>query len=295
MTALILDGKKVREEIQEILTHEISLCVVKPKLVIIHVGDNPESHTYIRQKINFGNRIGAHVELVQISQENAQQEELVDIITAYNRNDGVHGIIVQLPLPESIEKEVILNTISPLKDVDGLNRENQELLEHGDPRFVPATARGIFALLDAYDISVFEKKVVVVGRSLLVGRPVADMARLRGGEVTVVHSKTENPIPVIRESDIVIVAAGVRHLIGVESVRTGQVIIDVGIHVDEKDSFRIISGDVDFESVKNRVMAISPVPGGVGVMTVVSLFLNLLDAWNMQEKLVRNSDIIRHI
>ncbi len=282
MTAFILDGKKVRAVIQETLTHTISLCEVKPKLVIIHVGDNSESQTYIRQKINFGKTIGAHVELIQISHEKAQQEALIDIIKTCNQDDSIHGIIVQLPLPVSIEKEVILNTISSLKDVDGLTQDNQELLERGSPRFVPATARGIFVLLDAYEISVYKKKVVVIGRSLLVGRPVADLARMRGGEVTVIHSKTENPIPIIHDSDIVIVAAGVRHLVGIESVRSGQVIVDVGIHVEEKDGSRIISGDVDFESVKHAVMAISPVPGGVGVMTVSALFLNLIDAWNIQ-------------
>lgn len=284
MSALILDGKKSRNAICEKLKKEINFLGISPCLVIFQVGGNSESDVYIQQKIAFGTSIGARVVLEKIDDNNQSENTLIEKIKNCNEDESVHGIIVQLPLPKEIDKEKILSAISPVKDVDGLHPENIELLFKGTPRFVPATARGIFSLLDFYNISVEGKKVVVVGRSDLVGKPVALLAQSRGALVTVCHSKTENVPSITKTVDIVIVATGKEGLVGREYISSGQVVVDVGIHSRMVNGQKLISGDVKFDEVRDVVGAITPVPGGVGPMTVASLFENLVDActWNQK-------------
>jgi len=279
MPAIILQGRKARDVISKKLKDEIQSLGISPCLVIFQVGNNPGSDVYVEQKIFFGTSIGINVRHERIEEGGESEEKIIARIEELNHDDLTHGIIVQLPLPIGINKEKIFSTIIPTKDVDGLHPENLGLLLKGIPRFVPATARGVFSLLDFYQIPVESKHVVVVGRSDLVGKPVGLVALLRGATVTVCHSKTENLSQFTKTADIIIVATGKKGLIGLEHVSPGQVVVDVGIHAEVVDGKKIFSGDVLFDEVKDVVGAITPVPGGVGPMTVLSLFENLLDAF----------------
>lgn len=284
MPAFIIDGKKAREVIRTRLQEEVASFSVSPYLVIFQVGENPESDVYVKQKILFGTSIGAKVTHARIPLGEQSEKILIEKIKECNADKTVHGIIVQLPLPNDFQKEEILSRIDPEKDVDGLHEQNRILLERGTPRFIPATARGIFSLLDFYSISVKGKKVVVLGRSELVGKPTALLARVRGGLVTVCHSKTEDVPSITKTADVVIVAVGKEGLIGKEYVSEGQVVIDVGIHSQTHDGKKTLHGDVKFDEVSQVVSAITPVPGGVGPMTVSALFENLLDAVKLHAK-----------
>ncbi len=287
---LLLDGKKVRDEIAAKLREHISTCSTKPKLVVIQVGENEESATYIRQKKLFGESIGALVEHVQLP-PHATEQDLFATIEALNVDASVHGIIVQMPIPESMDKSAVVDAIAPEKDVDGLGRDNiKALWENRKDGFVPATTKGVMALLEYYNIPVAGKHVVVVGRSSLVGKPTAQALLNADATVTIAHRKTQNFSEVTKMADILIVAAGKPHFIQQDDVREGQVVIDVGItavtgeKLDEEVAEKTIAGDVHFDVVKDIVAAISPVPGGVGPMTVASLFQNLLEAYERQQK-----------
>jgi methylenetetrahydrofolate dehydrogenase (NADP+)/methenyltetrahydrofolate cyclohydrolase len=277
----ILDGKKVRDNISEKIKEELNKIKAKPKLVIIQVGDDERSTIYVRQKKLFGEKLGFEVEHISLDKD-IKQEEVISKIEVFNSEKTVNGIIVQLPLPKNFDVYKIVDSISPEKDVDGLNSINiAKLVRDESLSFIPATTKGILSLLDFYNIDVSGKKVVVVGRSLLVGRPTVFSMLNRSATVTVCHSKTTNLKEEVKNADIVIVAVGKPNLIAEDFVREGQVIIDVGItKVGDK-----LFGDVDFESVSNKVEAITPVPGGVGPMTVVSLFENLLLAYKKQHNL----------
>lgn len=282
---IVLDGKKVRDNIAQTLRAKIEAFSPKPKLCIIQVGENEESATYIRQKKVFGESIGAIVEHLKLSAD-ITEVKLLQIIDEYNADTSVHGIIVQLPIPSHLSQEVIVDAILPTKDVDGLGRVNVKLLwENKGGGFLPATTRGIMTLLSYYGISVAGKHVVVVGRSSLVGKPTALALLNADATVTLAHKKTMHLSAITRLADILIVAAGKPHFIQQEHIREGQIIIDVGItavtgeKLDDEIAGKTITGDVHFEGVKNIVSAISPVPGGVGPMTVASLFENLIEAY----------------
>lgn len=281
---ILLDGKKVRDEIAKTLRAKIEAFSEKPKLCIIQVGDNEESSTYIRQKKVFGESIGAVVAHLKLSAD-ITEGKLLQIIDEYNSDASVHGIIVQLPIPPHLSQKSIVDAILPTKDVDGLGSVNVRLLwENKGGGFLPATTRGIMTLLSYYQISVAGKHAVVVGRSSLVGKPTALALLNADATVTIAHKKTSNLSSITRLADILIVAVGKPHFIQKEHVREGQTVIDVGItavtgeKLDEEIAERTITGDVHFEGVKNIVSAISPVPGGVGPMTVASLFENLVEA-----------------
>lgn len=274
---LILDGRVVRDAIRKRLKKEFAKRA--PTLAIVQVGDDPASGSYIRQKALFGARVGARV-IHEKLPAGTSENDVASCISALSANPSVFGIIVQLPLPTHLEKEKILNLVPPEKDVDGL--------ANGSP-FVPATARGVLELLSHYGISVAGKKIVVFGRSLIAGGPIAQLLSEKGARVSVVHSKTPalEAQKISRKSDIVVVAIGKPKYIGRDFFRDDktQIVIDVGINrvttgeslAEEVPSTNLI-GDVDFDEVKKMVSAISPVPGGVGPMTVACLFENLRDA-----------------
>ena len=294
----ILDGKVVNEKIAEQLRIEIAKRGTRPKLVIIQVGDVPESNAYIGRKKAFGQKIGAEVKLKRFP-ETISQKELVGQIIVYNRDPQYHGIIVQMPIPAHLDKDTIIDSINPQKDVDGLTSVNlKHLWENDNEGYTPATTKGILTLLAYYKIPISRQKVVVVGRSFLVGKPTALTFLNRDATVTICHKETRNLKLETRNADILVVAAGKPNLITKDHVRRGQVVVDVGINVindrqttnakrltqkpETEPVDRKIVGDVDFDAVSKIVSAITPVPGGIGPMTVASLFENLLETYKSQ-------------
>lgn len=285
MPAEILSGNKIRDERLVLLAKIFSNIKPTPELAIIQVGDRPDSTSYIGAKIDFAKKLGVVVRHIHMP-INVDQIKVIEEIKKCNSDTGVRGIIVQLPLPANIDRDAVISAIDPEKDIDGLTPTNVYLLSIDDQNaIIPATARGVIELLSYYKIPLQEKKITVIGRSALVGRPIAQLLSNMGSVVTVAHSKTEDLVKETQEADIVIVAVGKSRLIGPKHVHRGQVIIDVGINrdgeVDIKTGRSRLIGDVDFEAVSHIIGssgAISPVPGGVGPMTVLSLFENLADA-----------------
>jgi methylenetetrahydrofolate dehydrogenase (NADP+) / methenyltetrahydrofolate cyclohydrolase len=272
MTAMIIDGRKARQALLPKLIEKISGLSFVPTLAIIQVGDRPDSTSYIKAKKSLAKKIGVNLKHLQLS-ENVSQEKVIDIIREYNADSNIQGIIVQLPLPTNIKRDVIINTIDSVKDIDALTDVSIRKWSKGEG-ILPATARGIHELLDFYDIKLRNKRIAVVGRSELVGKPIAAMCRNGGAVVTVCHSKTPDLAAETRKVDIIICAVGKPGLIQAKHVTEEQIVIDVGINRKEDGT---LVGDVDFDSVKNIVDAITPVPGGVGQMTVLALFENLAD------------------
>lgn len=289
----ILDGRIVRDKIMADLKKKIAKLGMAPNLAIIMIGNNPDSAIYVKNKISFAQKIGANAYVVDIRplrrdlfpnsrshlDDSITQEILLAEIKKLNEDESVNGIIIQSPLPAPLDWAQAVEAVAPEKDVDGLCSINvKKLLASDKSGFVPATARGVLSLLNYYQIPIKGEKIVVMGRSVLVGKPVAILMQNNGATVTVVHSKTINPEKETRQADILIVAIGKPELIGADYVKEGQVIIDVGItSIINADGTKKVLGDIDFESIKNIVSAISPVPGGVGPMTVASLFQNLVE------------------
>lgn len=280
---LILDGTIARKHYEKELQGFIAKLAQKPKLAIIQVGANENSTAYIEQKKKCGARVGVEIDHVRLS-ENSSFEDLKLEIERQNKDDSVSGIIVQLPLPAHLEKQAVIDCIDRGKDVDGLTSLNKELLQKGDVRaFVPATAQGVMSLLSYYKIAVKGKKAAVLGRSDLVGKPTALVLSRAGAEVTVCHSKTPNTKEIALASDIVVVAIGKPELIDETYVKRDQVIVDIGFNsvkgaLLEEIPVKKAVGDVSFAKVAPIVSAITPVPGGVGPMTVISLMENVFKA-----------------
>jgi len=278
----ILDGKKVREHVLYGLKKEIESLGAPLCLVIIQVGEREDSSTYVRTKKQFGNDVGVEVRHMSFPESVTTREVLTEI-QKLNEDLSVHGIIVQLPLPTALEKDTLLNAIHPHKDVDGLGMVNlQKLWEAREDVILPATTRGILTLLNHYEIQIAGKKVVILGRSSLVGKPTALAFLNEDATVTVCHSKTEDIEEVAKSADILVVAIGKPEFVKKTFVHENQVVIDVGINsqdygkLDDELLLPSLVGDVDYSEVKEVVKAITPVPGGVGQMTVVSLFQNLV-------------------
>lgn len=279
--SLLLDGLHVREVLSADLATTIRALDTQPTLVIFQVGNRLDSTSYINQKKKFAEKIGVRVVHEHFS-ESVSQQEVQEYITKANADKGVHGIIVQIPLPMSLNKNEVIETIDPKKDVDGLTSTNVHLLEKGLDGIIPATARGVLSLLDFYTIEIKGKKVVVVGRSALVGRPVALALEHRGAIVSVGHNETEDLKSLTRTADILVVAIGDPEFITEEYLIPGQTIIDIGITAIEKNGERKIVGDVNADAARTMAGAYTPVPGGVGPLTVLSLFQNLVQAYNIQ-------------
>jgi methylenetetrahydrofolate dehydrogenase (NADP+)/methenyltetrahydrofolate cyclohydrolase len=278
----ILDGKIPREEIRSQLAGFVTNAQDKPTLAIIQVGDRPDSTAYIEQKKKFADSIGAKVIHKRFPNE-VGQEELVSAIQTFNADKDIHGILIQIPLPPHLDKETLIDTVNPGKDVDGLTSANFKRLfeENMKAGFIPATAKGVVALLDFYKIEISKKKVVVVGRSSLVGKPTALALLNRDATVTIAHKETQNLAELTKTADILIVAIGDPEFITKDYVKEGQTVIDVGINPD--GTGRVV-GDVKRSDIESIVGAISPVPGGVGPMTVASLFQNLIEAYDRSKE-----------
>jgi methylenetetrahydrofolate dehydrogenase (NADP+)/methenyltetrahydrofolate cyclohydrolase len=274
---MILDGKIVAGQIKQILQKEIATSGKRPpRLVIITVGEDPASKVYVRNKIRACEEVGIDVGHYVANLDTTTPENLKMIIRAYNETDTIDGIMVQLPLPEGFDEREIIDTIDPSKDVDGLTTTNIGKLRSGQPCFQPCTARGVIDLLDYYGIEMDGKNVAIVGRSNIVGRPLADLMMARGATVTQCHSRTKYLGDHTEYADIIVSAVGKPKFINFDYLGSGKVVIDVGINRDENGK---LCGDVDFDEVKDYCSAITPVPGGVGPMTVAELLRNTVEAW----------------
>lgn len=271
----ILDGKAVAQEVKEEVTAAVSLLDYQPGLATILVGDDPASHTYVRGKRRDAEQVGirsVHHEL----DSSMSQEDLVQLVAELNRDESVDGILVQLPLPFDLDGEATVEAIDPAKDVDGLHPFNLGKLMLGKPGLRPCTPMGVVRILDHYGIETAGARAVIVGRSFLVGRPLAMILSERGVDstVSVAHSRTDDLVSVTREADILIAAAGSPGLIGRDHVKPGATVIDVGVNRTDEG----LVGDVDFDAVVDVAGAITPVPGGVGPMTRAMLLVNTLRA-----------------
>ena len=271
--AQIIDGKQIAKEIKDKLKEEVSALNEKGIhicLAVIQVGQDAASSVYVNNK----KKACAYVGIESVSyelDEDTTEEELVKLIETLNQTEKVHGILVQLPLPKQIDEDRIIRTISPDKDVDGFHPVSVGRLWLGEKGFVSCTPAGIIQLLKYSGIEIAGKECVVVGRSNIVGKPMAALLLRENGTVTVAHSKTENLKEVTRRADILIAAVGRPKMITAEYIKEGAVVIDVGIH---RDTNNHLCGDVDFEDVYSKVSAITPVPGGVGPMTIAMLMDN---------------------
>src|SRR3989344_2228287 len=276
---LLLDGRKIQSGRIKHLTKITEGVSRPPTLAIIQVGARADSTLYIEQKKKFAKKIGAKVVVFRYGAA-VSEEEITKKIHELNADPDIHGIIPQLPFTKHLDVFTITESITREKDTDGLTASNIKLcLENNPQGIIPATTKGIIVLLDYYSIPITGKHVVIIGRSTLVGKPTALAFINRNATVTICHRETKNLIDVISTADVLISAAGQPGLITKEHVRAGQIVVDVGITAREIEGKRILSGDVDFPNVSKVVTAITPVPGGVGPMTVLSLFENLFDAY----------------
>lgn len=273
----IIDGKLVRETVKGELKKEIGELKEELTLAVIQVGNNEASNIYVNNKIKLCNEIG--INSIHKKFDDITEEELINEIEKLNSDDSVNGILVQLPLPDGFNTKKVINTISYLKDVDGLTTTNIGKLYNDEDSIIPCTALGVIKLLDYYNINLEGKNVAVVGRSTLVGRPLFKLLLDRNATVTMCHSKTSNLENVLNKQDVIISATGKKGLIKKEMVKDGAVVIDVGItRVDNK-----IYGDVDFDEVYDKTSFITKVPGGVGPMTVICLMENTLNCYKLQK------------
>jgi methylenetetrahydrofolate dehydrogenase (NADP+) / methenyltetrahydrofolate cyclohydrolase len=288
VTAVLLDGKKLSQEIQGELTEEVADFIqnngVSPTLAAILVGDDAASEVYVRNKRAACERVGIESRLWRLSSD-VSQDDLLALITKLNKakEEPVHGILVQLPLPPHIDSARVLQAVSPLKDVDGFHADNVGRMVQGQPRFLPCTPLGVQQLLIRNNIPIAGRHVVVVGRSDSVGKPLAIMLVQRGAgadaTVTICHSRTSDLPSFTRQADILVAAMRQPRYITAQMVKPGAVVIDVGIH---RDGGKLV-GDVDFAGVSQVAGYITPVPGGVGPLTVTMLLANTLAAARMQE------------
>ena len=284
--SLKLDGKKLSLEIEEKLKNDIlsniNLTKRAPGLAVIRIGEDPASGVYVNNKEKACSRVGIKSFIFHLN-EKVSSSEVEELINKLNFNKEIDGILLQLPLPKNFEAQKLISNINPEKDVDGLNENNIGKLLKDEPGLRSCTPAGIVNLLKAQNIKIEGRKIVVVGRSLLVGKPLSLMLVNLNGTVTITHSKTINLKKICREADILIAAAGKPNLIDSSFVKKGAVIIDVGIHrLKSSNSKTRLCGDVLLEDVIQKVFAYTPVPGGVGPMTVTMLLVNTISSWQKQ-------------
>lgn len=273
----LIDGKAISAQIKDELKEQVASLKeqgIELTLAVIQVGEDPASSVYVRNKKNACAYIGINSVAHELPEETTQ-EELLDLIDKLNKYDKVNGILVQLPLPKHIDEDAIINAISPAKDVDGFHPQNVGALSIGKKGFVSCTPAGIIQLLKRSNIEIEGKECVVLGRSNIVGKPMAMLLLRENGTVTVCHSKTKNLKEITKRADILVVALGKPKFITKEYIKEGAVVIDVGIH---RNSENKLCGDVDFDDVKDVVGAITPVPGGVGPMTIAMLMYNCVNS-----------------
>lgn len=276
----LLDGKIVKKAVLAEVKEKVSKLNRQLGLVVIQVGEDPASVVYVRQKAKMAEAMGFDFKHIKLD-SSISEEELLNKIDEFNNDNNVDGILVQMPIPKHLNPKIVQNAISPLKDVDGLTDINMGKLMHNEAALVPCTPLGIMDLLKYYEIDVSGKNVVVVGRSDLVGKPMMALMINANATVTLCHSKTKDMSKITKKADILVVAIGKANSIKAEDVRKGCVVVDVGINRMSDGS---LCGDVDFDSLKDKVSYITPVPGGVGQMTVAELGMNTYRAYLLRNK-----------
>lgn len=275
MSAQLIDGKRISETIRQEIRQEVERLKargVRPGLVVILVGEDPASQVYVRNKAKACEELGYHSEVVRLPAETSQ-EELLGLIDRYNADPAIHGILVQLPLPKHLKEKPVIDAISVEKDVDGFHPVSVGNLMIGDEALLPCTPAGVIELLKRSGISPAGQHAVVIGRSNIVGKPVSMLLLRENATVTVCHSRTPDLPAVARQADILVVAVGVAKLVKRDWVKPGAVVVDVGMNRLENGK---LAGDVDFDDVLNTAGWITPVPGGVGPMTITMLMANTL-------------------
>lgn len=279
--AEIIDGKALRNRILEGLKAEVKKLEKKPFLAVIIVGNDPASKIYVSNKKKTALELGFQSVVIEMP-ENTPEKVLLEKIEELNKNKEVNAILVQLPLPAHISTARVIETVNPQKDVDCFHPFNTgKIAQNARPFVYPCTPKGIIRLLEEYKIPVAGKNAVVIGRSNIVGRPVAAMLTNLDATVTICHSKTQNLSEITKNSDILISAAGSRGLVTADMVKDGAAVFDVGMNRDENGK---LAGDVDFEAVKEKASFITPVPGGVGPMTICTLMTNTFELFRRQNK-----------
>lgn len=280
--AEIINGKEIAENILNNIKKEVESYDVKPTLAVIIVGNDPASKVYVKNKIKKSEFLGFNSILKELP-ENTTKEELLDVIKNLNEDKNVNGILLQLPLPKGLNEKDFLDEISPIKDVDGFTTYNSGKLFKGEkPYAVACTPKGIIKLLETKNINLEGKLAVVIGRSNIVGKPIAALLLQKNATVIQAHSKTKNLPEILKLADVIISATGKEEFIKGDMVKEGAVIIDVGITRNKNGK---LTGDVDFESVNKKVSYITPVPGGVGPMTIATLMENTLELYKLQKGL----------
>ena len=287
MTATLLDGKALSRQIQTEISEEIADFIQNngtvPCLAAVLVGEDPASEVYVRNKRRACERVGVESQFHHLPAD-ASQEDLLNLVAKLNKDHAVHGILVQLPLPAQIDTRRVLHAVAPHKDVDAFHPENVGLLVQGNPRFLPCTPHGVQQLLQRSGIEIAGQNVVIVGRSDIVGKPLANMLVQRGAggdaTVTLCHSRTKDLPSITRQADILVAAIGKAKFVTADMVKPGAAVIDVGINRTDDG----LVGDVDFEAVKEVAGHITPVPGGVGPLTIAMLLYNTLAAARQPER-----------
>ncbi len=279
MSAKLIDGKLISASVRQQVTEDTAAFTaetgVTPQLAAVLVGDDPASQVYVRNKERACEKCGLKSTLYRLSDQTTQQQ-LMDLVAELNTDKSVHGILVQLPLPKHLDSTPVLDSIRPSKDVDGFHPENVGLMLQGRPRFLPCTPHGVMKMLEHENIDTAGKHAVVIGRSDIVGKPMAGLLIQKGADatVTVCHSRTTDIAAVTRQADIVVAAVGIPEFVKGDMIKPGAVVIDVGINrVNDK-----LVGDVEFSAAAEKASAITPVPGGVGPMTIAMLLRNTLEA-----------------
>jgi len=286
VSAVIMDGKAISKEIQAEIATEVASFIeqsgVTPCLAAVLVGDDPASEVYVRNKHRACERVGIASQMHKLP-ASTSQDELLQLISQLNAQDDVHGILIQLPLPDSIDTLQVLDAVDPGKDVDAFHPENVGLISQGRPRFLPCTPHGVQQILDRCGIEMSGKHAVIVGRSDIVGKPMSMLLTAKNSTrgpqaanatVTLCHSRTQNLNEICRAADVIVAAIGVPKFITADMVKPGAVVVDVGINRTDDG----LCGDVDFDTVKEVAGHLTPVPGGVGPLTVTMLMYNTLDA-----------------
>lgn len=274
ITSVILSGKEPAAKVREMVRKELAERAITPKLVVVMIGNNSASQAYVNGKKRDCEECGIGFELIHLS-ENSTQENVMSLIKRLNASNAVDGILVQLPIPRHLDKDAIIKAIDPRKDVDCFCEENLGRLFLNRPVFEPCTPSGIIDLMNFYGIDVVGKHCVIIGRSDIVGKPLATMLINYGATVTVCNSHTKNLKSITQSADIVVCAVGKSKFLTADMIHEGAIVIDVGINKDEDGK---LCGDADFDDVKDKAGAITPVPGGVGLMTRAALMKNIIKA-----------------
>ncbi|MGM0218281.1 bifunctional methylenetetrahydrofolate dehydrogenase/methenyltetrahydrofolate cyclohydrolase [Enterococcus sp. AZ126] len=278
----IINGRELADKMQAQIKEEVQELEKKgmrPGLVVLLVGENQASQTYVKNKDIAAAKIGIHSKIERLP-ETISEIDLLDVIDQYNKDPEYHGILVQLPLPKHIDEEKVLLAVDPKKDVDGFHPMNMGHLFIGEPTMIPCTPYGIMKMFEAYDIDLEGKRAVVIGRSNIVGKPMAQLMMMKNATVTIAHSRTVDLPSVAREADILVVAIGRGHFVTKDFVKPGAVVIDVGMN---RDAHGKLIGDVKFDEVAPLASYITPVPKGVGPMTITMLMYQTVEACKKQK------------